>query len=236
MTERGRRRISRSAHEYRIGPSRLHWDGAALTIEIDEVAVPLPRRVRGTVRVIPQGLSRFVTALDDAGKHRWGPIGPCSTVEVNMSSPQLRWRGHAYLDSNEGDEPIDRPFAMWDWSRATLADGSCAVIYDVRQKNKSERVIAQRFAANGDTQPFEAPLRVPLPRSKWLLQRATRVQPGAAARLAKSMEDTPFYARALVESQVCGERAVSVHETLNLPRLVSLPVQLMLPWRMPRRS
>jgi len=26
-----------------------------------------------------------------------------------------------------------------------------------------------------------------------------------------------------------------VHETLDLPRLVSLPVRLMLPWRMPRR-
>jgi carotenoid 1,2-hydratase len=27
-----------------------------------------------------------------------------------------------------------------------------------------------------------------------------------------------------------------VHETLDLPRVVSLPVRLMLPWRMPRRG
>ena len=32
-----------------------------------------------------------------------------------------------------------------------------------------------------------------------------------------------------------GEEVVSIHETLDVPRVVSLPVRLMLPWRMPRR-
>ena len=45
-------------------------------IDIDEVGMPLPQRVRGRVRVWPQGLSRFVTPLDDGGRHRWGPIAP----------------------------------------------------------------------------------------------------------------------------------------------------------------
>jgi carotenoid 1,2-hydratase len=236
MTERGRRSIAREAQSYRIGPSSLHWDGTSLLIEIDEIAVPMPRRVRGSVRVTPHGLSNFVAALDADGKHRWGPIGPCSTVHVSMESPRIQWRGHAYLDSNEGDEPIDRPFVEWDWSRATLADGSCAVIYDVREKSGAERVIARRFAPNGESQMFPVGARMPLERSKWLIARSTRAQPGTTARLEKSMEDTPFYARALVRSQLCGEQLVSVHETLNLPRLKSLPVQLMLPWRMPRRA
>ena len=40
-----------------------------------------------------------------------------------------RWGGEAYLDSNEGDEPIDRPFTEWDWSRAPLRDGSTVAAF-----------------------------------------------------------------------------------------------------------
>ena len=64
MTERGRRHVQRSAREFVVGPSRVHWDGAALVIDIDEIGVPLPRRVRGRVRVLPHALCRFVTGLD----------------------------------------------------------------------------------------------------------------------------------------------------------------------------
>ncbi|HSM22838.1 MAG TPA: carotenoid 1,2-hydratase, partial [Rubrivivax sp.] len=139
MTERGRASMRRSAREFVVGPSRVHWDGAALVVEIDEVGMPIPQRLRGRVRVWPQGLSRFSAALDDGGRHRWGPIAPCARVEVELTQPALRWSGHGYLDSNEGDEPIDRPFIEWDWSRATLRDGSTAVIYDVRQRQGADR-------------------------------------------------------------------------------------------------
>lgn len=234
MTERGRRWMRRSAHEFVIGPSRLHWDGHALTIAIDEVAVPLPQRVRGTVRVVPQGLCNFVTALDEAGRHRWGPIGPVSRVEVRLDSPRLEWQGHAYLDSNEGDEPIDRPFSEWDWARATLADGSTAVVYDIRQKNGRERVIAERFAPDGRAEGFDAPPRQALPRTLWRIDRSMRSAGPAGER--QRLEDTPFYARSVIGASLLGERVTAVHETLVLPRVVSLPVRLMLPWRMPRRG
>ena len=109
MTDRGRAHVQRSASEFVLGPSRLHWEHDALVIDIDEVSVPLPRRVRSRVRVHPQGLSNFKAALDDAGRHRWGAIAACARVEVEMDRPSLDWQGHAYLDSNEGDEPIDGP-------------------------------------------------------------------------------------------------------------------------------
>lgn len=236
MTERGRGAMRRSADEFRIGPSGLHWDGEALTIEIDEVGMPIPQRVRGRVVVRPQGLCRFVAALDDAGRHRWGPIGPVSRVEVELERPNVRWSGHAYLDSNEGDEPIDRPFREWDWSRTALADGSTAVIYDVRQKDGGERVIAQRFAPDGSSTAFEAPPRQALPSTLWRIPRAMRTEPGLPARVAQTFEDTPFYARSVLSSGLFGERVTSVHESLVLSRVVSLPVRLMLPWRMPRRG
>jgi carotenoid 1,2-hydratase len=51
-----------------------------------------------------------------------------------------------------------------------------------------------------------------------------------------TLEDTPFYARSLVSCGLLGERVTAMHESLNVPRLVSLPVQCMLPCRMPRRA
>lgn len=236
MTERGRRQCSRSAREFAIGPSKVHWDGQALVFDIDEWSVPLPRRVRGQVRVHPQGLCSFVTNLDAEGRHRWGPIAPCARVEVDLRQPGARWSGHAYVDSNEGEEPVDQGFRAWDWSRAVLADASTAVIYDVRPARGPDRVIAQRFAPDGSHRPFEPPPRQRLPRSKWGLPRNQRTEAGVPARVEQTLEDTPFYVRSVLSSGLLGERVTAVHETLDLPRVVSLPVRLMLPWRMPRRA
>ncbi len=240
MTERGRKQLSRSASELNIGPSRVAWDGDSLRIDIDEIGVPLPRRVRGQVRVFPQALCRFVAPLDAAGRHRWGPIAPCARVEVELDSPGLRWSGPAYLDSNEGDEPVDRAFRAWDWSRASMRDGSTAVIYDVRPRDEplaSEgRVIAQRFAADGSHSPFDAPSRRTLARSKWGLGRTMRCDADTPAHVQETFEDTPFYVRSVISAGLLGERVTALHETLDVPRLTSLPVQLMLPCRMPRRS
>ena len=236
MTERGRSQVQRRAREFVIGPSRVFWDGQALVIDIDERGAPLPRRVRGRVRVLPQALCQFVTGLDARGLHRWGPIAPCARVEVELQSPQARWSGHAYMDCNEGDEPVERGFREWDWSRTTLADGSTAVIYDVRPAQGPERVIAQRFAPDGTASAFVPPPRQPLPRSKWLLPRTMRSGDGPPAQVQQTLEDTPFYVRSVLSASLLGERVTSVHETLDLPRLVSWPVRLMLPWRMPRRG
>ena len=130
---------------------------------------------------------------------------------------------------------MDRGFREWDWSRAVLADGSTAVIYDVRPREGGERVIAQRFAPDGSSTGFEPPPRQRLPRSKWGLPRSMRSDPGIPAHVQQTLEDTPFYVRSVLRSGLLGEQVTSVHETLDLPRLVSLPVRLMLPWRMPRR-
>ena len=237
MTERNRTAVQRSTRALCIGPSQLVWDGASLVIDLDEVGVPLPQRVRGRVRVWPQALSRYVTALDAAGLHRWGPIAPCARVDVQLQHPSLRWSGHAYLDANDGDEPMHRPFKTWDWSRGNLRDGSAAVVYDVRPKHGPDRVIAQRFFPDGRSEPFEPPPRQPLPRSAWRVARHMRSEAGAAApQLVQTLEDTPFYARSLVSASLLGERVSSVHESLDVPRLVARSTSFMLPWRMPRRT
>lgn len=236
MTERGSGQIERDRTSFRIGPSRMHWDGSALVVDIEERGMPIPHRVRGRVRVHPgAGLCPFVADLDAGGHHRWGPIAPCARIEVEMQDPTLRWQGNAYFDSNEGDEPIETPFREWDWSRAPMSDGSTAVIYDVRPKAGPDRVIARRFHRDGSSTPFGVRDRQPLPRSKWLINRTMRNDADTPARVLQSLEDTPFYARATLAARLLGEEVVSMHETLSVPRVVSWPVQLMLPWRMPRR-
>ncbi len=240
MTERGRSHVQRSSTRLAVGPSSLHWTGSCLVLDLHEWGAPLPQRVLGQLRVWPQALSRYSTALDAAGRHRWGPIAPCSRIEVRLEQPALRWQGHAYLDSNEGDEPLAGPgagpFASWDWSRATLADGGAAVVYDVRSKSGPERVITQRFLPNGDCEAFEAPPRQPLPRSAWRVQRHMRSEGAEPARVQHTLEDTPFYVRSVLSAGLLGQRVQAVHESLDLPRLQALSTRLMLPWRMPRRG
>ena len=83
---------------------------------------------------------------------------------------------------------------------------------------------------------FEPPPRQALPRTGWRIHRVMRNGPGAPARVRQTLEDTPFYSRSVLDSNLLGERVVSVHESLSVPRLESLPVKLMLPFRMPRRA
>jgi carotenoid 1,2-hydratase len=234
MTERSRVAGERGAREFVIGPSALHWDGEALSIDINEWANPWPHKVRGRVVVRPRGLSRFGAALDAQGRHRWGPLAPSARVEVDLASPGLRWSGEGYLDSNEGDEPVAQGFAEWHWLRARLADGSTAVAYDLREPGGGQRTIAARFGADGRAGPIELPPCRPLPASAWRVQRVARA--GEGARVNRSLEDTPFYARSVLDAELCGERVAAMHESLDCRRLDSTWVRGLLPFRMPRRA
>lgn len=237
MTERGQNAIERTAHQFTIGPSHLRWENGALTIQIDERVPLLGNKVQGSIKVFPEQLFKQVVELDDLGKHRWGPIAPSARVEVNFTNPSLQWHGNAYFDSNEGDEAISKPFSEWDWSRAHLKDGSTAVIYDVRQKNGCERIIASKFNLDGTIESFIPPERVLLNKTGWRIDRNMRSEEHEgkpSVTLLNTFEDTPFYARSMLQSRLLGEEVVSMHETLNVKRLESIIVQFMLPWRMPR--
>jgi carotenoid 1,2-hydratase len=39
----------------------------------------------------------------------------------------------------------------------------------------------------------------------------------------------------VVETRLCGEPATAVHESLSLDRFAALPIQMMLPFKIPRR-
>lgn len=233
MTERGRAALHRTADTLTIGPSALHWDGTALTVRIDEISAPLPRRVRGTVKLYPAAQPCRSFVLDPQGRHRWTPLAPLARVEVEMDSPGLRWSGPGYLDMNAGDAPLDRDFVRWDWSCARTRDGA-AVLYDITPRGDGAHCLGLRFGQDGSVTSFDAPPRVALPRSGiWRVPRAIRAEEGMA-HVRRTFEDTPFYVRSEIASVLGGEGVLAMHESLSLDRFRTPIVQAMLPFRMPR--
>lgn len=235
MTERGKNDVTRSAKEFVVGPSALSWDGDALTIRIDEVSVPFPAKIRGTIRVLPSVLTNHEVILNETGKHRWFGIAPCARIEVDFSQPDLHWQGEGYLDSNVGDAPLEDGFTHWAWSRASLSDGT-AVLYDAALRGGGHFSRGLRFDRHGDLTEFSPPPASPLPSTGWRIRRETRADTGSSASVIRTLEDTPFYARTLVSTHLLGVPVTAVHESLDLNRFASRWVQTLLPFRMPRRA
>lgn len=235
MTERGRHSVRRAEDSFTIGPSNLRWDGDTLVITIDEISAPIPRRVKGTIRVTPQLAPQTEFTIHPNGRHIWQPIAPMSRIEVRMEKPALSWEGTAYLDSNRGDEPLEDGFQNWTWSRAH--DGSdCIVLYDCAHRDGTASSMAIRCRADGDIETFTPPPDSKLPATLWRIARESRSDAGAVPRVEKALEDTPFYARSILTATIAGKSLSTFHESLNLDRFRSPVVRAMLPFRMPRRS
>ncbi|WP_406855356.1 carotenoid 1,2-hydratase [Alsobacter sp. KACC 23698] len=231
MTERRREAVRRSRDVFVIGPSSLAWSGGALTFRIEEVAAPLPSRIRGQVVIRPEAVNTRGFVLDRRGRHVWRPIAPRAAVEVRLDSPALSWSGSAYLDCNAGREPLEEGFTRWTWARAALRRDA-AVLYDVVERDGGRHGLALRFRPDGSIDPVEPPPVRRLPTTRWLMPQETRSD--GAARVTRRCEDAPFYARSQVAASLLGEEAIMMHETLSLDRFRSPVVKAMLPFRMPR--
>jgi len=233
MTERRRTAVQRSADTLTIGPSHVAWDGRSFTIEVHETAVPLPRPVRGRIRVHPVALADQAWALDAAGRHTWQPIAPTARVEVAFEHPDLSWSGSGYVDSNFGDRPLEQDFRRWSWARADREEGA-AVTYDVERRDGSRHGLALRFDGRATATPFAAPSMSLLPRTGWRLERPLRCDDGCRPSVVRTLEDAPFYARSTVATRWDGADVIAMHESLSLDRFDRRVVQAMLPFRMPR--
>ena len=83
---------------------------------------------------------------------------------------------------------------------------------------------------------WEAAAREALPATPiWRIGRGTGAERGMA-RVQRTLEDTPFYARSLLATTLLGERVTAVHESLSMLRFRQRWVQVLLPFRMPRRA
>lgn len=233
MTERGEQQLQRSERLLQIGTSRLAWgaDGD-LHIDVNEWTAPWPQRLRGHIHLQPQQLPSKAFTLDAAGRHQWQPISPRARVELDFNVPRLRWQGDAYLDANRGTRPLERDFDSWQWSRCTRGDAGSHVLYELQGTDGAERALALDFTARGGIQALPLPPRQVLPATAWGLNRSSRA--GRPPELITTLESGPFYSRSLLRAPEDG--SLAVHESLSLRRFSQPWVQVLLPFRMPRRA
>ncbi|MEM9840491.1 MAG: hydratase [Pseudomonadota bacterium] len=237
MTEYGEGLVSREASSFAIGNNSLRWNGDQLIVEIDEVSAPLNRHIRGRIIVDSQVRGQDTFFIDDAERHRWRPLSPVARVRVEMDKPNISWSGDGYLDFNQGKEGLEDAFRFWDWSRAIIGREKTAILYNTDMMNGTQCQAALLVDRTGAVADIDVPPPAPLrSTSIWQIPRRTRSDGIGSARIIKTLEDTPFYSRSIVSTRLFGEDHVAIHESLSGPRLNSPLVQVLLPYRMPRKE
>lgn len=231
LTEWPRGQVERTGSTLVIGRNRIVREADRITISVDESTPRGTGRIRGDIVIHPTLLSDRDFPLDDEGVHRWRPLAPLSRMEVNLSNPALQFAGSAYHDANDGGAPLENTLRRWRWSRHELGDDA-AVLYDVDRLDGSTSSLALRFLKDGTIDPFPPPATHGLPASRWWrCPRDTRSEGPEKPRIIRTLEDSPFYARTIIESTLLGSTAPGVHESLALDRFTAPWMQWMLPFR-----
>jgi len=231
LAERSLLDFDRSADGVRMGASTMQWDGDRLRIDIDQRTTPLRRPLRGTVVLHPEAQTGLELTIDERGEHRWWPIAPLARIDVDFPRRGFRFSGHGYHDANAGDVPLEATFRTWSWSRARAKNGAY-LTYDVTCASGADRSHAFHVSSSGALREIDATWTMPLPSTLFGLDRSARVDVRTSPKVVRSLEDGPFYARALVETELGGERVIAMHETLAAHRLRHEWVRAMTRFRM----
>lgn len=234
MTERGRKKTERTSTTYQTGGSSVRFEGDNLIVDIDEICAPLPRRLRGQVRVaMPYRLST-AHQLDPKARHFWSPACAHARVEASFERPGLSWTGHGYVDSNYGLEPLEKGFDYWDWSRTPLRDKNTLIRYVTDPMGAHQRNLHLLISPDGAVSESSGDPSLVLPETQiWQIKRRAGGLAQHQPRVTKTLEDTPFYSRSILRYNG-GVSGLSTHETLSGKRLRSPIVKALLPFRMPR--
>ncbi|MBL8584170.1 MAG: hypothetical protein JNL61_18340 [Rhizobiaceae bacterium] len=206
-----------------------------LVVAIDEWTVPAPRRMRGTITIELGPVFAATHQLHANGTHEWRPIAPIARCAISFDRPAMRWAGRAYVDMNAGSEPLEQGFRSWTWARQEAGD-STAIAYDILERNGASRSLALCYRPDGSIDQLPAGPVQKLPTTGWRVARTTRPAGGQAAQVIRTLEDAPFYARSLLRLGSRAHETRAIHESVDLDRFASRWVQILLPFRMPRRA
>ncbi|MEM8740063.1 MAG: carotenoid 1,2-hydratase [Pseudomonadota bacterium] len=235
MTDRGETALRQSPERFAVGPSSMAWEDGALVIRIDERTVPHLDRLRGTIRLVPTGVTGVEAVLKPDESHIWRPFAPTARIEVDFGRPGWQWTGHGYFDANFGTRALEADFSYWTWARYMRRGGTTA-FYDADRRDGSSLQIACHFEPDGTVREIPAPPKARIARSLWLVRRESRADPGATPRQIRPMLDAPFYTRAAMRTQLDGDACDGVHEALDLDRFASAALKPMLAVKVPRRA
>lgn len=233
MTDRGTAALRQERDTLTIGPSRMHWTGRDLVIDIDEVSSPpIISRVRGQIILTPAAVTGVELALHP--RHQWRPFAPIARISVNLTQGHV-WEGHGYFDANFGSTALERDFDFWTWGRFPMKDRALC-LYDATWSDGTQQDFALEVLPSGEAREITAPPRTAFARTGWRIRRETRADPGTLPRQVLPMLDAPFYSRSAVETRIDGEATVGVHEALDLTRFRQPWLKPMLAVRVPRRG
>ena len=235
MTDRGQQALRLSPDTLEIGPSKMHWTGAELVIDIDEATLPHPGRLQGRVTITPQALTSVELPLAADGSHIWRPFAPVSRIRVELNQTGWAWSGHGYFDANFGTAALEDDFRYWTWGRFPTAAGATC-FYDAIRRDGSQLSVGARFDANGRATPIAPPPMARLRRSLWAVRRETRADAGYQPHQVKPMLDAPFYTRSVVRTRIDGAQTDGVHEALDLTRFANPLLKPLLALKVPRRA
>jgi carotenoid 1,2-hydratase len=184
-----------------VGAAAWRGRATALVVRFDERTAVFGQRVAGVVRLFPSALPAAPSGPRQPRAHTWWGVAPHAHVEAELTHPALAARGR--VPRRELRRRAARGGVLdWSWSRASLVDRA-AVLYDARRVDGSRAAARAGVPRDGRVEPLEAPRRVELGRSRWWLPRTTRTD-GGEARVVRTLEDTPFYARSELETSLGG--------------------------------
>lgn len=235
MTDRGRQALRQTRDRFEVGPSSLNWTGKELIIDINEWgALPLALPLRGQIVLTPAAVTQSEVALTPDARHIWRPFAPIAHISVDFG-PTNRWEGHGYFDANHGTRPLESDFHAWTWGRFPLKERTVC-FYDALRRSGDKLALGVEIDRDGQLREIAPPPLTPMPRTIWALKRESRADIGTRPQQKLSLLEAPFYSRAVVETQIDGEKSLGMHEALDLKRFRFPLLKPMLAVRVPRRA
>ena len=220
FTEFVREATHHGSDQLAIGENTFSLDGDGVTLRFSTRSPLIGAKLRGTVKLEPSALFDVTHGLDGAKKHAWFPMAPISRATVTLEEPKLSFSGEAYFDGNRGCEPLGAGFDRWHWMRGPAADkkGS-SIIYDAKDRGGNWTRFSRVFRPDGQSEVIALDNDQRLPRSRWLLERTTRVASDERAWLDRTLESAPFYARSVVSIRDGKDRErLAMHEVMDVSR------------------
>jgi carotenoid 1,2-hydratase len=108
------------------------------------------------------------------------------------------------------------------------------VLYEGVRRDGTVFRVDEVFGQDGRVTLLDAPWGARLGHTRWGLSRQTRADAGGAARVIRTLESSPFYARSQVETRLMGQSVAAMHETIDLRRFRSSIVRSLFYLRMRR--